>query len=108
MNRLAVLAVSCVLALAFACNAQDEDKDIPPEDASADGGQDDDTTGDDACPDEDKDGWCAPQDCNDHNPFMSPVRAEDCADGYDNDCNGFTDTDDPACMSPQDDDTGAG
>jgi len=99
--------VGFLAILLFAgCNVHDEDEDVPPpeksedDDPSTNSGQADDETQDD-CVDEDSDGWCVPSDCQDHNPFVHPGRIEDCFDGVDNDCNGFSDADDPACPSPE-------
>jgi hypothetical protein len=51
--------------------------------------------------DQDADGFisaaCGGDDCNDLNPNVWPGRAEICADGADNDCNGVADCLDPAC-----------
>jgi Putative metal-binding motif len=38
-------------------------------------------------------------DCNDQNPLLNPGRTELCADLIDNDCNGLTDVEDPACSA---------
>jgi hypothetical protein len=90
-----IAIIVCWLASA-GCNQNDEDTDIPPGDDTEndDNGSDDDTGG---CVDNDKDGWCASQDCNDNSYSIHPGASEDCGDGLDNDCNGFSDSDDPAC-----------
>lgn len=96
---------ACVAVFAAACNEHDTDPDIPP--TGDDDGEGDDDASD--CVDADEDGWCAAQDCSDQNPLAHPGRAEDCNDGFDNDCNGLADADDTvACgesTPPPDDDT---
>ncbi len=82
--------------LLFACNENDEDADRPPT-----GDDDDDASDDDTCVDADNDHWCVPDDCQDNNAFANPGRIEDCDDGIDNDCNGFTDAEDPPCAVPE-------
>jgi len=42
-------------------------------------------------------GVCTQCDCNDHDASISPLSAEVCSDGIDNNCNGLVDADDPAC-----------
>ena len=52
------------------------------------------------CTDADSDGYCAEiDDCDDSNPFVNPGTAEVCDDGFDNDCDGFTDGDDSDCAA---------
>ncbi|MBZ0272943.1 putative metal-binding motif-containing protein [bacterium] len=99
--------LAALLVASLACNVHDEDEDVPPESDGGDSSDDDDDDDDDGCTDADADGWCAPEDCNDHNAFMNPSRAEDCADGIDNNCDGFVDELDPQCPDidpPGDDD----
>jgi hypothetical protein len=56
------------------------------------------------CTDSDGDGYavdgglCGPVDCDDANPAVHPGAAEICDNGIDDDCNGLTDADDPACL----------
>ncbi len=52
---------------------------------------------DEGFPDNDFDGVTACTDCNDADPDIYPGNTENCTDGKDNDCNGFTDSADPAC-----------
>ncbi len=103
-NPIVAALCACVVLLATACNEHDTDPDIPPTGDDDDG--DDDTSD---CVDADGDGWCAAQDCSDQNPLAHPGRAEDCNDGFDNDCNGLADADDAAACGeptpPPDDDT---
>ena len=40
------------------------------------------------CVDNDKDGSCAPADCNDHDPKVSPTAADAPGDGIDQNCDG--------------------
>lgn len=48
--------------------------------------------------DADMDGWgLFDGDCNDDDAAINPDADEICDDGVDNDCNGFTDGDDPDC-----------
>ena len=48
---------------------------------------------------------CGPEDCDDGDPLVSPAAEEGppssrvCADGKDNDCDGFVDGDDPGCVT---------
>jgi len=46
-------------------------------------------------------------DCDDTNPGINPTATEDCFDGVDNDCDGFSDANDPDCSGDDDDDTGS-
>ena len=98
---LTILTLITIIALMsfsiFSCNEHDEDRDIPPESDDDDSSSDDDEEDDDECEDADGDTWCIPQDCADNDPFVNPGMAEDCNDGFDNDCNTLTDEDDPAC-----------
>ncbi len=85
-----------------------QDSDCPGADACAkplfDGLPD---TGVCLCVDEDGDGYCAPQDCNDSNGAVHPGATEKCGDGIDNDCNGAADD---GCAKPHadTDSTGTG
>ncbi len=59
------------------------------------------------CRDEDEDGYedetCGGDDCDDADPYVNPGAMEGssadptCADGIDNDCDGYVDTEDPDC-----------
>jgi hypothetical protein len=49
--------------------------------------------------DEDGDGDPAAKDCDDNNPAFSHLRPEICDDGYDNNCDGKADCEDPECVS---------
>lgn len=91
-----ILSLSVVF-MAAGCNKHDEDEDIPPGGGGDDSLSDDEDETDDGCVDEDQDGWCVPEDCQDYNHLVYPGRLEDCADGFDNDCNGLIDEEDPAC-----------
>lgn len=57
------------------------------------------------CTDIDQDGYsieggnCGLVDCNDYDSTVRPGAAEICTDGKDNDCNGLTDAQDPACAT---------
>lgn len=48
--------------------------------------------------DADGDGFFTPFDCNDADPLVNPDYPEQCADGIDNDCDGWVDADDPRCF----------
>ncbi len=52
------------------------------------------------------DGGPGDPDCNDNNPDIHPAAGEDCTDGFDNNCDGLTDTADPLCGGDDDDETG--
>ncbi|MBN1605610.1 MAG: hypothetical protein JW940_03215, partial [Polyangiaceae bacterium] len=45
------------------------------------------------CVDVDRDGDCAPTDCDDENAAMGPSQTEICGNGFDDDCNGQVDED---------------
>ena len=47
--------------------------------------------------DEDGDGWLLCADCDDSDPAINPGTKENCSGGIDDDCDGFTDFDDPDC-----------
>jgi len=48
--------------------------------------------------DGDGDGWTtADGDCDDTNSYINPGMPEDCYDGWDNNCDGYADGDDPSC-----------
>ena len=47
--------------------------------------------------DNDGDGFCVPEDCDDNNSTTNPRAMEVCDDGYDNDCNGDVDCVDSNC-----------
>jgi len=57
-----------------------------------------------ACTDGDGDGFsveggdCGPVDCNDSDPAVNPGAVENCTDGFDNNCNGLVDIQDPAAV----------
>ena len=104
---LAILVLVTAFGVFTACNESDNDAKIPPPTPNPDA--DDDTAVDDDdddadCTDADNDGWCVPEDCQDNNPFANPGSIEQCDDGIDNDCNGFSDREDPACPAIDDDD----
>jgi len=49
------------------------------------------------CEDEDEDGFCVEDDCDDRDPDINPDAPEICDDGADNDCDGEVDEDDSEC-----------
>lgn len=49
------------------------------------------------CVDEDGDGFCAYEDCDDSNFEINLSAQENCNDGIDNNCNGFVDSRDSQC-----------
>jgi V8-like Glu-specific endopeptidase len=49
------------------------------------------------CTDNDGDGSCVEDDCDDNDPFNFPGNDESCDDGQDNDCDTLVDYDDPDC-----------
>ncbi len=49
------------------------------------------------CIDEDGDGYCDYEDCDDGNEFINPGETEFCTDNIDNNCNGLVDEDDTGC-----------
>ncbi len=55
------------------------------------------------CEDEDGDGYqafsCGGSDCNDNNPLINPGADEVCDNGFDDDCDGLTDSFDPDCAT---------
>jgi len=56
-------------------------------------------TGDESEPlDADGDGWDETEDCNDADARAFPGNTEVCDDGVDNDCNGYRDEWDQACL----------
>ena len=69
---------------------------------SGDSGSDDDDADDDESTDPtedvDRDGVPAGEDCNDAEPTAFPGNPEQCGDGVDNDCDGFTDDLDADCI----------
>ena len=93
-------------------DCDDSDAALSPEDADADGFSSCDGDCDDADPlaspaDTDGDGWSTcddPPDCADTNNAVSPGLDEVCTDGFDNNCDGLVDGDDPACAGDDDDD----
>jgi hypothetical protein len=66
------------------------------------------------CTDSDGDGYavegdlCGEIDCNDSNATVNPAAQEICADGIDNNCDGKTDGQDPACQPTCTDEDGDG
>lgn len=98
--------------IAAACGGPDCDDAnaaVNPEAAEVCNGTDDDCNGeiDDIDADQDGflDGACGGDDCDDTHPAVHPGAFESCSlpgtceDGWDNDCNGLTDSLDPACRS---------
>jgi hypothetical protein len=93
-------------------DCDDSDAWLTPEDADGDGfsscGGDCDDANALANPgDDDGDGWSTcdePPDCSDTNDAVSPGHDEICADGFDNNCDGLVDGDDPDCAGDDDDD----
>ncbi len=55
------------------------------------------------CIDDDDDGYCQTDDCNDHSASVHPGAAETCGNGVDDDCDGQTDE---GCTCTDDDDDG--
>jgi hypothetical protein len=83
-------------------------EDLPPEvpeaaDADGDGATEDAADEGDIFSDCDRDGdryysaLCFGNDCDDSRADVHPLAVENCTDGVDNDCNGFTDMADPFC-----------
>ena len=64
----------------------------------------DDDNGDDDCVDNDQDGWCEANDCNDFNKSINPGAMENCYDGQDNDCDFQIDEEDSDCPGSVTDD----
>ncbi|MCC6876292.1 MAG: trypsin-like serine protease [Sandaracinaceae bacterium] len=54
------------------------------------------------CADQDSDGHCASDDCNDSDPAAHPGAAEVCDNARDDDCDGDTDLSDADCRGPVD------
>jgi len=54
---------------------------------------------DEPCPDDDDDGYCNDNDCNDTDNEINPGKIEFCEDGIDNNCDGITDYADELCVS---------
>ena len=50
-------------------------------------------------PDNDGDGYCRSEDCNDFNASIHPGAVENCEDARDNNCNELVDGDDPQCQT---------
>jgi len=59
-----------------------------------------DTDGDTGLVDQDGDGYTVAEDCDDHDPAVSPGALEDCTDTIDNDCDGLADTKDVVDCAP--------
>jgi Ricin-type beta-trefoil lectin domain len=55
------------------------------------------TTPPNPCPDNDGDGFCGANDCNDNDPSTFPGAPLDCFFGADQNCNGFNDFNEPEC-----------
>ncbi|MBS3143321.1 hypothetical protein J4446_00370 [Candidatus Woesearchaeota archaeon] len=56
------------------------------------------------CTDDDSDGYCEEDDCDDSDPTIFPGGIEFCSDGVDNDCDGLTDFADSGCTNAGDED----
>lgn len=98
-----ILTMILIAGLAFilwaACDLSGEKYgDDPPTDS---GGDDDDN---EDCTDNDQDGWCIPDDCNDYDKSINPGALEICSDLSDNDCDFQIDQDDSDCPELDDDD----
>jgi Putative metal-binding motif len=91
-----ILPISILLALALSFGVSCDFSGHPIDKADDDDDDDDDNDAEE-CVDEDDDGWCEDQDCNDYDKSVHPGAHEDCLDLIDNDCDFFTDQDDPDC-----------
>jgi uncharacterized protein (TIGR03382 family) len=58
------------------------------------------------CRDDDADGACVADDCDDGDATVATGLPEICDDGADTDCDGLADGEDPACAAPLDDQGG--
>ncbi|MCK6518171.1 hypothetical protein L6R46_24320 [Myxococcota bacterium] len=87
-----VMASGAMMIVLAACYG------VPPDFKVLDAPRDTDGREDtDPLTDADGDGVARVIDCDDNNPDVYPRQIEDCADGLDNDCDTFTDADDPDC-----------